>query len=241
MTFTRPWMTFTLLWFIIGYASATFTVGSIAQLVCTRLENQFVALLLGKCLFVVHVAVQASLCVLFRHRPHQRVGPYVRSAIQLTSVLVAAIFGDYWTRQPWLKFDHLKLLVLSILLVAGAVDLHALAQLMHAAADVSVADMLEGALMQAVMLRLSLAEKGYAYAAAFISRGGIVFYRVPGIRLLGFRLMTSPEFMASGYCVYNSLQLVSSQVNSGNTKRITGETYIYCKNVDREPPLAAMI
>lgn len=77
-------------------------------------------------------------------------------------------------RQPWIKFDHLRyFLVLGILLVAGTVDLHALAQLMHAAADVSVADVLEGALMQ----RLSLADKGYAYVAAFTSCGGIIFYR----------------------------------------------------------------
>ncbi|KAI8558873.1 hypothetical protein RHMOL_Rhmol04G0130000 [Rhododendron molle] len=125
-----------------------------------------------------HVAVQASLCVLFQHRPHRRVRPYVRSVIQLTSVLAAAIFGDNWMKQPWIKFDHLRyFLVLSILLVAGTVDLHALAQLMHAAADVSLADVLEGALMQAVMLRLSLADKGYAYVAAFISCGGIIFYR----------------------------------------------------------------
>ncbi|KAG5552309.1 hypothetical protein RHGRI_010403 [Rhododendron griersonianum] len=172
--------TFTRLWFYIGYASATFNIGSIAQL------------------FKPPCACYSGTGLTDESDPMPGV-----PCIQLTRT----------------------------------VDLHALAQLMHAAADISLADVLEGALTQAVMLRLSLADKGYAYVAAFISCGGINFLQGPGIRLLGFCLMTSPEFMASGFCVYNSLQVVSSQVNSGNTKRITGETYVYRKNVDRKPPL----
>lgn len=163
------WCYCTLLSPYIGFITCLITFYNIFE----KHENLYV--LMGITLWLINSGVVTYFFFEFPPRPHQRVGPFVRSTIQVTSVLGGVILGLYCALDSR-PVSSASFILFNILLVMVTIHLHALAQLMNAAADISLVDVLLGALMQVVMANVSAGDNLYAWIAGVVSCGGIIFY-----------------------------------------------------------------